>query len=220
MTVTIDKEFVILCEGKADSNFVQKLLEIRADIPPIDFLPTDEFYGSKNFNKMLSALKGTGHAFKGIKGVLIIADSHDKPEDTFEIVRQQISGEGYPTPSKLSEIARTDGYPAMAVTLLPDDITPGALETLFLRAIFVDTPWLQDCVNSYLSCEKIEALKWAPEKLDKARYHSVVAATHHDDPSRAASFAFRKPPVLAIAHDVLKDVADRIKAFCDGVVAR
>lgn len=216
----LNKEIVILCEGKADLAFIQNLLKTRTDIPPIDFLPDDEFYGRTNFGKMLAAVKGSGRAFLNIKGILIIADSHDNPKDTLGEILPQISAEGYPSPTALMQISpKTRHYPAVAITLLPDDESPGALETLFIRAIFSDKPWLEGCVGSYLGCEQITALGWPPEKLDKAQYHVAVAATHYDDPSRAASYAFRRPPVLAIEHETFRSVADRIKTFCDTVGA-
>jgi hypothetical protein len=173
-----------------------------------------------NFDKMLSAVKGSGHPFLRIKGILIIADSHDNPKDTLRIILPQIRGECYPTPTTLMEIApSTADYPAVAITLLPDDESPGSLETLFIQAILSGKPWLSACVTAYLTCDKIAALGWTPEKLDKARYHSMVAATHFDDPSRAAAYAFRDPPVIEIENEAFRNIASRIKDFCVAVGA-
>src|SRR5216683_5691835 len=137
MPVTLTHELTILCEGAADQNFLRKMVETRALFPPFNFLPTKEFYGSTNFGKMLLALKGDSHAFSRMKGVLVVADSHDDPMTTFVNIRTQIQAVGgYPVPQQLLDVApSTAGHPAVAVMLLPDEASPGALESLFIRAI-------------------------------------------------------------------------------------
>jgi hypothetical protein len=88
--IEIENEITILCEGLADQNFIKKIIEVRGGLPPIDFLPPSIYYGRDRFDQMLIALKGTGVSFSRIKGVLIIADSHDEPASTFRYIRDQI----------------------------------------------------------------------------------------------------------------------------------
>jgi hypothetical protein len=130
----------------------------------------------------------------------------------------QIKKAKYPEPRRLGEVAdKTQLHPAIAVTLIPDNVVPGGLESLFVRAILAENPWIENCVEAFLRCDQITAHTLEPEKLGKARYHSMVAALHRDDPSRAASATFRDPPVIPIASPIFKELSDRIKLFCDTV---
>jgi hypothetical protein len=218
--LTIEHDIVILCEGPADQNFIKKLIEVRGGFAPIDFLPPDQFYGHTNFDRMLIALKGTGLSFTRIKGILIVADSHDAPQTTFTNICNQIRRvPDFPVPTRLLDPApATPGHPSVAIMLLPDEQTPGALESLFAQEIVRMHPWVSACVDAFLSCDQIAAHVWPPEKQAKARYHSMVGALHYEDPSRSASTTFTsKPPVMSIAAPTFDSVEKRIKDFCKAV---
>jgi len=102
--------------------------------------------------------------------------------------------------------------------LLPDEKTPGALETLLVRDITEKAPWVTVCVEQFLRCEKIEAHAWPAEKRDKARFHSLVAVLNRDDPSRAASQAFRDPtPLIAVDAPCFDDVEKRVMSFWQSI---
>jgi hypothetical protein len=102
---------------------------------------------------------------------------------------------------------------------LPDEKTPGGLEALLAQAIEEKTgEWIRECVNAFLRCDKIEAHSWPPEKLDKARFHSMVAALNRDDPSKSASTSFKDPsPLIDVEAPCFDSVFEKVKAFCDAV---
>jgi hypothetical protein len=219
--IPIGHEITILCEGAADQNFIKELIKERGGFPPIDFLPADRFYGRSSFDRMLIALKGTGDPFSRVKGVLIIADSHDVPNDTFAYICEQIrSVPDFPVPRQLLKPApATPGHPSVAIMLLPDESTPGALESLFAQELENKHKWVTACLDAYLKCGQITAHQWTPEKHAKARYHSMVAALHHADPSRSASTTFTSnPPVMSTKACTFDSVEKRIKDFCSAIV--
>lgn len=220
MPVELRHEHVILCEGLADQNFLRKMQEHRAGIPAFDMLPPNEHHGSGNFGRMLLALRGDRVGFTRLRGVLIVADSHDDPCKTFKGIKKQIEEVGrYPVPNKLMTIApRTADHPAVCVMLLPDERNPGGLETLCVRYLTRHPhTWINACVESFLRCDKIEAHTWGPETLDKSRYECVVAATNRDDPSKAVAYAFRDPdPLVVVGHTCFDDVERRLKLFFGG----
>ena len=115
------------------------------------------------------------------------------------------------------------GMPPVYITLLPTDSTPGCLETLCVEVLLKQYPWAEACLKKYLTCDQIEASNWPAEKLDKARYHCLVAALHRDDPSKAVSSAFRQPkgttakPLIDVMDPIFDDIAKRIKDFCDAL---
>jgi hypothetical protein len=61
------------------------------------------------------------------------------------------------------------------------------------------------------------------EKIDKARYHCLVAAINRDDPSKAVSYAFRQPgatnakPLIDVRDPIFNDIARGVKEFCDAL---
>lgn len=220
MPIELKYEYVILCEGLADQNFLRKIGEHRVGLPAFDMLPAHEHHGSGNFDRMLTALRGDRLAFAKLKGVLIVADSHDNPDVTFRVIQDQIRRVGqYPVPAHKMEIApRTADHPAVCVMLLPDENNPGGLETLCVRYLTRQPhEWINQCVDAFLRCERIDAHTWGPETLDKARYECMVAATNRDDPSKAVSYAFKDPnPLVSVTHDCFDDVERRLRLFFEG----
>jgi hypothetical protein len=217
--IEINHEVTVLCEGAADQNFTKELIKQRDGFPPIDFLPPDRFYGRSGFDRMLVALKGSD-SFMRIRGVLIVADSHDIPSDTFVQICDQIRRvPDFPVPTQpLRPAPATLGHPSVAIMLLPDEATPGALESLFAQELEDKHKWVTACLDAFLKCGQITAHQWAPEKHAKARYHSMVAALHHADPSRSASTTFTSnPPVMSIKARTFDSVERRIKDFCTAI---
>jgi len=215
--VTLNEELVLLSEGVADKVFLERIVTARGNFPKFDFpFPNDKFYGNAAFGNMLHALRGDPTGFAKLKGVLIVGDSGDKPEDAFKNIVDQIravGGFGVPTePLKIGP--QTAGHPAVAVMLLPDEKTPGSLESLYVEELNARHDWLEVCVNNFLACGAGKPLTWSAEKIAKAKFASGVAATHEDDPSRAAAWVFRSPPVIDVAAACYESVEDRIRDFC------
>jgi hypothetical protein len=220
MPLQLREEFVLLCEGSADQEFFRKLIEKRPGLPKFDLpFPTAKLHGNRAFEGMLDAVRGDLIGFPRIKGVLITADSADNPAALFNSVCDQIrAAGGYGVPSKPREVATAANYPSVAVMLLPDEDTPGALETLLAQHLEDKEPWITACVEKFLRCDKVEAHAWPAEKRDKARFHSMVAVLNRDDPSRAASYAFKDPdPLIALEAPRFDDVEKRVKEFCAAV---
>lgn len=221
--------FTLLCEGAADQSFFKIMLEKRGGYPPFNYLNPKEHYGATNFDKMLQAIQGDLKSFTHLKGVLILADSASNPADTFKNICSQLKHAGkFPLPTAPGVTATPDpnvnkGMPAVRIMFLPTDTDPGCLETLCVKVLLDHYPWAEACLKTYLSCDKITAHGWPVEKLDKARYHCLVAAIHRDDPSKAVSNAFRssgggnQPPLIDVGHPVFDETAKRIRDFCSAL---
>jgi|HubBroStandDraft_1064217.scaffolds.fasta_scaffold339752_2 hypothetical protein len=213
---TLRHEVVILCEGAADQNFLKALMAQRGGFPPVDFIPPSEgISGRTGFGPGLRALVGSGVPFARLKGVLCIADSHDDPLATFQFVCEQIEKAGFPVPGQPLEVApNTPDRPSVAVMLLPDEATPGALESLLGGQIEAEHDWITECVDAFLQCKQIAAHGWPPEKRAKARFGALVAATCYNDPSRAATYAFSRAPTVAdIGGAIFNGVEQRLREF-------
>ena len=227
--ISLKHEFTLLGEGAADQNFVKELLKKRGGFPEFNFLDPQKYFSVSNFGKMLNAIQGDLKSFSRQKGVLIIADSASDPAQTMKDILKQVKQAGnfpvHPGSSMatLNVAAATADMPPVCITLLPTESDPGGLETLCVKALLKKYSWAEACLNKYLTCDQIKASKWPPEKLDKARYHCLVAALHRDDPSKAVSSAFRQPegsntkPLIDVMDPIFDDIAKRIKDFCDAL---
>ena len=216
-------ELLIICEGKADENFIKKLIEVRIDeydFPQFDILNTE---GKDNFDKKLLSIKGNRH-FENIRAILIMADSNDSPEETFKNICKQIEGikKNYPIPSKLLEVKKVDNMPAICVMLLPNEKEAGSLETLCVEELKTKDNNIENCVNKFFACGEFKINEWNKEKQAKAKYASMVAVLNKDDPSKAVSYAFTsdkiKSAMLDVSHACYSDVAKRISNFCKEVL--
>lgn len=225
MASELSKEVIIICEGAADKNFFRKLIEKRSGLPQFDIpfpMQGKDLGGVNAFKHWLEAIRGDRRGFSKLKGVLLVADSASNPISTFNDVCTQIkNATGYAIPTKPDEVTpRVADYPQVAVMLIPNESSPGGLESLCVSEITNREPWISTCVNKFLSCGNIQALKWSPEKLDKARYHSMISALNEDDPSRALSYAFKDPnPVISVENPCFDEVYNKLKNFCLAVGA-
>jgi len=198
------------------------MTEKRVGLPKFDLpFPTDRLHGNRAFGGMLQAIRGNRIHFPRIKGVLIVADSTECPDTLFQDICAQIREVGgYGIPSELLDVGRAVDHPDVAVMTLPDEKTPGALETLLAEEMTAKASWIAACVDAFLRCDKVDAHGWPAEKRDKARFHSMVAVLNRDDPSRAASTAFKDPkPLIAVEAPCFNDVERRIRDFCAAVGA-
>jgi hypothetical protein len=231
MPIQITGELVLLCEGNADKAFFTTLLRDRNGMPRFN-IPFPEsreeleegrepLGGRNNFGAMLRAVR-VPLGFRQVRGILIVADSSDDPEGTFSFVCDQIRlAPGYTVPEEPPSLSdRTDNSPSIGVMLVPDEGTPGGIETLYVREMTEKRDWLLSCVESFLSCEQIPAHGWSPENKDKARFHSMVASLYEHDPSRAASMIWKRrgaPLLMDIQAECFNNVEVRIRAFAAAV---
>lgn len=209
----------ILSEGEADAAFFGKLAEARGGFPRFFMFPHKQHHGATAFGNMLNALKGNPRLFERLKGVLIVADCKDKPDDTFRSIRRQVKkARGFRVPEELLKIsAEPADQPGVFVMLLPDENTSGALESLYAQAIVLKSPWRDKCVSDYLACDKSEVARWSAEKQAKARFHALVAASYEADPSRAAAHVFRSrnDDLIDLGAKCFDAVERRLRDFCE-----
>jgi len=228
----ITKEFVILCEGAADQVFFERLLSQRKitdfDIPPHGHPPQGylgRHFGVDGLGGMLRTLAGDAIGYAKLKGVLIIADAASSASSTFNKICRKIEGDGpFVAPEKFlrpggpNQISpQGAGHPRLSILLIPLN-GAGALETICVESIIQKKPWIAECVNAYLACGEIRALKWRPEKRDKARLQCVIAALNESDPNKGLQYLLRiEPPLVHFRSKVFTPIVRQILNFRDGV---
>jgi hypothetical protein len=143
MPISLTTELVLLCEGSADKAFFKALMKSR-DLPKFDIpFPQgrdeldegkEPLGGRDNFDQMLRDIR-VPLSFRKIKGMLIIADSADDADQTFEHVCSQIRRvPEYNAPNQLlAPSAASASSPPVCVMLIPNEQTPGGIETLYIK---------------------------------------------------------------------------------------
>lgn len=216
-TVQDDKLYLILCEGDADSAFLRNLQEHRKSFPNVQIQHTGGINGLTGFLNGLYL----DPLVKQLKGILVIFDTADDADVTFRKIKKQIASTEFKSPAKLFDIkpkATIDDIPYITVTLIPDDQTPGGLETLCNVYLESKYSWIKQCINAFLSCGSSTASTWSAEKLDKSRFAAMIAVTNEEGPGKALSRVFSSDtgtaPVIPVSPSCFDDVERRIKEFC------
>jgi len=208
MPIEINAPIVIISEGEADKSFLKALAAKYIDDGICCFpFPNSKFHSSSMFSNMLSAIRADVIGFGMVKGIIIVADSCDSPTATLATVISQINeAKNYPIPSKLGEVVTEDGLPALAVITLPGFEISGGLESLFAAEIGNRYASVFSDAKVFLGKSPAGLDGWNTEKQAKALYAVMVAATHRDDPSRSASFAFRSPATVMIDSEIFDPI--------------
>ncbi|MBF0425461.1 MAG: hypothetical protein HQL66_06555 [Magnetococcales bacterium] len=185
---------LVIVEGRSDQCLIQHLMD-HHEISGIQVLcPGDlneQFGGVEAIVKLLGALK-LNREFHQVQGILLLIDADEKPGDQFTKIRSLLQNApgGWPVPDKLGQPARKEGIPAVTVHLLPDNETPGAMETLLWNAAVkvADRQKLVECIETFEQCihayhgEQRHDEKWLPQKRDKLKFRCLISAVNPKNP--------------------------------------
>jgi hypothetical protein len=138
---TIERPHLIVCEGAADKNFLERLLAINnlADTFQVT-TPTPKGGGVTKFPPFLAALPINRH-FPKLLSLTLVTDNDTAERNPFHRLQQLVrrareidTAAHYPVPERPLEPATKAGYPAVFGVLLPWHDRRGNLETLILEA--------------------------------------------------------------------------------------
>ena len=220
MSVNVNADILVISEGLADKAFLTKLIAHWLPAYSVAFpYPTNAVGGVTSFTIMLEGLRAARVDFKRVKGVLLIADSGDDPANALAAVASTVKAAGhYPVPEALDTVAAAaNDHPATAITTIPSTTATGGLETLYNEYFKKIHPQGTSEVNSFLNSPTFDVGNWNAEKQGKANFASFVAATNRDDPSRAASYAFKDPALIDEKNDIFKPLADKLRVLFDAL---
>jgi hypothetical protein len=214
--IDLTHEWIIVCEGHADKEFFQHLIDKRG-LPAFDVpFPREGLRegGRPAFSRMLSALR-VARGFDRVSAVLIVSDNDDAPADSFNEVRRQIrEARDYGVPDQPLLGVRTDGMPCVVVLMLPEIGQPGCLETLCLSGLRAQSNQVSLCLDEYARCTGIDS--WpSTSKKDKARLQCMSAALSPNDPNRPLRYAFShyRGPLVRVTDRAFDTVAEVLRNF-------
>lgn len=169
----IGSDLLLLHEGTADLKVLGALMRHGG----IEGYQPIEVGGHSKLRALLKALVLTPH-FKNpipnfghpVRAVAVVLDSETDAGATFQSVRDALVAAGLPVPGTAGEIA--PGPLKVGVFLVPDNRSPGKIETLCLESVRDDPAW--SCLDVFFSCVR-ECGGVLPKNIDKARAQAFLS---------------------------------------------
>lgn len=222
LSLTIDQEpiqspRVILCEGSGDKNVFQALLAAR-NLPNFYVTHPREVTDPGGRTGFTSRLRGLRlqPGFDDVTGIIVVTDSDDDPNGSFQQVRTLIHEAGYRAPNQPSVYVA--GPPAVCVRLVPNANQVGQLETLCLSAIQGTWPNQYQCSEDYAQCTGVQ--NWQRNKKEKAKLRALIAHICRTDPNTSLSHLWHdgREEVVPLGHAAFNDLVAFLGGF-DAAVA-
>ncbi len=160
MNITIEKETLLLVEGRDEIEFFKALLK---HINVRDNVQLIEVGGKHNFKNEFPALLLSPN-FSIVRKYGIVRDADDSADNTFQSVIGMLNHHKQPAPKKSGDIIYSENI-AAGVFIMPGNSEKGMLENLCLSTV-ADHP-VSGCVDEYISCLKTN-LK--PENMPEGKY--------------------------------------------------
>jgi hypothetical protein len=210
----ITRDFLVVGEGQGDAAFVRHLCAVRG-------IDTDNFQiedagGTGKFEAYIGGLRFRPN-FDRTKGLLIVGDNDDSPDDNFGNIQNYLKKGKLPRPAHRLQVARhtADGL-AVVVMMLPYTIaggaTRGSLETLLLRSVNDGNPVIAGCVDVYRGC--IPAAGRTKNQDDKFRLRCFLTALWVDDPNISLQYAISPAKhLIDLSHESFNEVAAFLQGF-------
>ena len=171
--IEIRSDLLLVHEGKADLHVLRELRS-RLLIGGYQSLPLN---GQSNRRRYLKALALSPH-FKTpvpdfdhpVRALAVVLDAETNAMGTFNGIRDALLNAGLPTPDAPGGIA--EGPLRVGVFLVPDNASPGMIETLCLRSVQDDPAWA--CLDDFFACV-VNCGGTLPVNMDKAKAQAFLA---------------------------------------------
>ena len=177
--VQIGSDLLLVHEGTADAHVIGQLVRDNG-IEGFQFLPLNGQGKIRAFFKGLSAsphfktpVPGYEHP---VRGLAIVLDAETDAAATFQRVRDALISASLPVPEVAGGVV--EGALRVGIFLVPDNHSPGKIETLCLLSVQNDPAW--PCLDVFFNCIRDRGGQW-PENMDKARTQAFLATRPKPD---------------------------------------
>ena len=177
-SIHLEHPRLLLVEGRDDYWFFRRIIERRRN----DAIQIVEFGGKDKLGEFLTnALVPRVRATDMIRIIGVVRDADSLYDRAFQSVGDSLRRAGLPIP--LAPLTYADGMLdgaaiRVATYIMPDNGSPGDLETLCLDA--VQSAPAMTCVDHYFDC--LQSISQVPAQESKARLRAFLAA-NPDDPT-------------------------------------
>lgn len=179
MMLTLNRDKVLLVEGKDEVNFFHALLKFQQ----INDVQVIEIGGKDKFKSEFPAfIKSPG--FDNVKIYSIIRDADENVRSTFQSIKNILRKYKQPIPNEIEEFVEHDDR-KVGIFIMPGKRAEGMLEDLCLATVS-DHPIIP-CIDSYIECIKDklsqektpseEATEFElPRNISKAKTHIFISS--------------------------------------------
>ena len=176
--IHLERPSLLLVEGTDDYWFFRRIIERRKS----DGIQIIEFGGKDTLGEFLTnILVPRVRATDIVRIIGIVRDADDFYDRAYQSVGDSLKRAGLPVPQGPLTYANgilDDATIRTAAYIMPDNSSPGDLETLCLQAVR-DAPAIP-CVDGYFDC--LESIGHVPLQESKARLQAFLAA-NPDNPT-------------------------------------
>jgi len=165
MPTKIERPRQLIVEGNDEARFFGALLR-HLNVADLQIQNAE---GNRNFGAFLKAVADMPD-FDRVAWLGVVRDAEADPSAALASILDALSRAGLPRPARLD--GPRDAVPQTDILILPDNVSPGMLETLCLRSVEAD-PALE-CVEGLFDCLRDRGLP-VPRHLEKARLQAFLA---------------------------------------------
>ena len=198
---SIRESRLLLVEGREDVRVFEEL-STHWGFSGIQIIDME---GITNLRRQLSVLV-RDPGFQNLRTLGIARDADNDSQNAFASVRDALAAVpslrvGLPTRPGV----RGTGRPATVVLIVPDNASPGNLESMLNRTKSGDA--IEGCIDGYFAClSELAGVKPAGARLDKARAYARIAAS--SNPARSVGHSVRATGVWDLDHESLNPVKE------------
>jgi hypothetical protein len=211
----VPRPFLVVCEGMSDVRFVGSLLEHNKITDYNVGCPSREGHGrGSGLDAIPAYLLAIGAITQGkqkLRGILVLADSNDKPDERFSKIQTALSAAGFPKPSTPFNVE--GGSVRVGVFLVPEEGKKGTLDDLLLEAALQNNPPMRTCLDNFCECTG-NVKSWKHNQQSKMRLSSLVAASCKDNPWASAAIMWSEEGnPIPISSDTFTPITNFLKRF-------
>lgn len=208
----INQPLILLAEGEGDAAFFRYLLDAHG-IPDYQ---VESVEGKDNFGNHALGLTARPHFHRVVEGVLLVGDSDDTPDNSFNNIRRQLGRVHLPQPNSPREKVRHDDRPYFGVLMLPypplNGSRRGCIETLLLPAAIDAHPEIADCARQFLQCVNVQ--NWSANSKDKLLLRCLLSGAWQPDPNASLKNSLNpERGLIPLNHGVFQGVREFLGSF-------
>lgn len=169
--ISIEQPCLLLVEGSDDEWFFRRMIEKR----PLSGIQILQYSERGTLGDFLADVLVLNPDFSKVKAIGITRDADTSYQQAFQSVGDSLRIAGLPVPSTpltYSEGMLYDSAIRVTAYIMPDNASPGDLETLCLNAVG-QSPAMP-CVDRYFDC--LQAIGHVPRQESKARLRAFLSA--------------------------------------------
>ncbi len=180
----IAKAKLLLVEGNDDYWFFRRLIEKRQSISGLEdsVVQIIEFAQSDKLSRFLTnvIVPALATAPTPVRVLGVVRDADQGFTSAFQSIQDSLRNARLPVPAAPNEISRgqslSGGTLDTTAYIMPDNSSPGDLETLCLNA--VRDASAMSCVDGYFEC--LQSVNHVPRQESKARLRAFLASNLED----------------------------------------